>query len=250
MTKIDLLSLLGVLVAFAAIVVGHQLEGGTAGSLWELTALVIVLGGTLGATMLQTPLDIFIRAMMLAKWTFLPPVVEEKTFIATIVRWSNMARREGLLGLEVFVNKEKDPFAKKALQLLVDGNEPQTIRSVMEVDLITKEKYDHEAARVFEGMGGYSPTIGILGAVLGLIHVMSNLEDPSKLGAGIATAFVATIYGVGLANLLFLPIANKLNAVITREVQLKELLLDGIIAIAEGENPRNIENRLQGYFKN
>ncbi len=250
MRRFDILSLLGLITALIAITLGHHLEGGKAGSLWELTALLIVVGGTLGATMLQTPLHVFMRAVTLLKWTFFPPITEGKAFVTRVVRWSNMVRREGLLGLEAFVAKEKDPFVKKALQMLADGNEPQTIRNVMEVHLIAKEKSDHEAARVYEGMGSYSPTIGILGAVLGLIHVMTNLEDPAKLGSGIATAFVATIYGVGFANLLFLPIANKLRNVISHEIQLKELLLDGIIAIAEGEHPRTIETRLYGYFSN
>ena len=249
MSRMDLLSVFGILVAIAAIIGGYQMEGGNPETLWEVTALIIVGGGTLGATMLQTPLPVFMRALRLLKWVFFPPRFQSAKFVESIVRWSNMVRREGLLGLEVFVEKERDPFVRKALQMLVDGNEPEAIRNVMEVDLISKENSDNEAARVFEGMGGYSPTIGIMGAVLGLIHVMNNLGDPSKLGVGIATAFVATIYGVGLANLVFLPIANKLLNVIMQETQVKELILDGIVAIAEGENPRNIESKLRGYFK-
>lgn len=248
MQKLDSLTVLGFLVGLIAVVGGFHLEGGETGALWEVTALVIVLGGTIGATMLQTPVDVFRRALKLLKWVIIPPRSEGKTIIANIVRWSHMVRREGLLGLEAFVSRETDPFVQKALQMLVDGQEPHTIRSVMEVDLIAREKSGHEAASVFEGMGGYSPTIGILGAVLGLIHVMNNLEDPSKLGAGIATAFVATIYGVGFANLFFLPIASKLRTLVSEQIQLKELLLDGIVSIAEGQNPRNIESRLSGYF--
>jgi chemotaxis protein MotA len=164
------------------------------------------------------------------------------------VRWSTLARKEGLLGLEAIIDSEKDGFAKKGLQLLVDGNEPEVIRDCLEVELTTKEHLDIQAARVFEAMGGYSPTIGIIGAVIGLIHVMQNLAKPELLGSGIATAFVATIYGVGLANLLFIPIANKLKAHIFQASQAREMVIDGISSIAEGENPRNIELKLSGFL--
>lgn len=248
MQRLDMLTILGLIFGVAAVVGGYHLEGGETGTLWEVTALLIVLGGTAGATMLQTPMTVFIRAIQLLQWVLVPPKTEGKSIIMNVVRWSHMVRREGLLGLEGFVNRENDPFVKKALQMLVDGQEPAAIQSVMEVDLIAREKTGHEAASVFESMGGYAPTIGIMGAVLGLIQVMNNLEDPAKLGSGIATAFVATIYGVGFANLLFLPIASKLRTLVTEQIQQKELLLDGIIAIAEGQNPRNIESRLSGYF--
>ena len=142
----------------------------------------------------------------------------------------------------------KDDFAKKGLQLLVDGVEPERIREVMEVQINTYEDELRQGAKVWEAAGGYSPTIGILGAVMGLIHVMENLSDPSKLGAGIAVAFVATIYGVGLANLVYLPMANKLKAQVSRHVTYREMLVDGIVGIANGDNPRIIENRLRGYF--
>ncbi len=248
MQRLDTLTIMGLMIGILAVLGGFYLEGGDTGTLWEVAALFIVLGGTLGATLLQTPLSVFRHAINLFKWVIVPPRSEGKVIIANIVRWSHMVRREGLLGLEAFVSREKDPFVRKALQMLVDGQEPGTIRTVMEVDLIAREKSGHEAASVYEGMGGYCPTIGILGAVLGLMHVMNNLEDPSKLGAGIATAFVATIYGVGFANLFFLPVASKLRTIVSEQIQLKELLLDGIVSIAEGQNPRNIESRLSGYF--
>ena len=137
---------------------------------------------------------------------------------------------------------------RKGLQLLVDGNEPEAIRNILEVELQSKEHLDLQAAKVFEGMGGYAPTIGIIGAVLGLIHVMENLADPSKLGSGIASAFVATVYGVGCANLFFLPLANKLKAVVQRQTQQRDMIIQGLLAIAQGENPRNIEMMLKGYL--
>jgi len=164
------------------------------------------------------------------------------------VKWSALARKEGLLGLEAIADRETDSFSKKGLQLLVDGNEPEVIRDCLEVELNTIEHKEMQAAKVYEAMGGYSPTIGIIGAVVGLIQVMQNLANPELLGAGIATAFVATIYGVGFANLFFLPISNKLKLEAYALIQAKELMLEGITAIAEGENPRNIELKLSGYI--
>lgn len=244
----DLLSIVGLLLGVAAIVGGNILEGGHASSLVQLAALVIVGGGTLGAVMVQTPVPVFLHALKIFPWIFRPPPLDGEAVIRKVVGWSNIARKEGLLGLEGAAESEPDLFARKGLQMLVDGNEPETIRGVMEVELDTLEERELAAARVFEAMGGYSPTIGIVGAVLGLIHVMQNLADPSRLGPGIATAFVATIYGVGFANLLFLPSANKLKAVARRRGRVREMVLDGIVAIAEGENPRNIEARLQGFL--
>ena len=171
-----------------------------------------------------------------------------KAQIKKILNWSTLARKEGLLGLESMVSKEKDTFAKKGLQLLVDGNEPEVIRECLEVELMTKETLDLQAAKVYDALGGYCPTFGIIGAVMGLIHVMQNLSDPKLLGAGIATAFVATIYGVGLANLLFLPIASKLKTNVQSNSHAREMLAEGIVAIAEGENPRNIELKLTGFL--
>ena len=216
-------------------------------SLMQGTAFLIVAGGTVGAIMVQSPLSVFIRSLKMVAWVFIPPKVEQKVAIEKIIGWSTIARKEGLLGLEALVETEKDLFAQKGIQLLVDGSEPEVIRSILEVELDVKEHIDTQAAKVYEGMGGYSPTIGIIGAVLGLIHVMGNLADPSKLGSGIAVAFVATIYGLVLANLIFLPMANKMKGLIHNQSQFREMVIEGIISIAEGENPRNIETKLQGY---
>ena len=243
----DVLSIVGVVLAFGAILGGNFLEGGHIESLLQLTAFIIVGGGTTGAIMVQTPMSTFLRALKMVLWVFLPPKLSPDEAIEKIVSWSNIARKEGLLGLETMAENEADLFARKGLQLLVDGNEPETIRNILEVDMDAKEHKDTQSAKVFEGMGGYSPTIGIIGAVMGLIHVMSNLADPSKLGEGIATAFVATIYGVGMANLFFLPMANKLKSHVHRQTQFREMIVEGVISIAEGENPRNIETKLQSY---
>jgi len=245
----DMLSMVGIMLALVAILGGNILEGGHTSSLVQLTAFVIVAGGTLGAVMVQTPLRTFVRAMRMASWVFVPVKLQPEEAAEKIVNWSNIARREGLLGLEAIAEEEPDQFARKGLQLLVDGGEPEVIRAILEVEIDNKEHQDIQAAKVFDGMGGYSPTIGIIGAVMGLIHVMNNLADPSKLGSGIATAFVATIYGVGFANLLFLPMANKLKSQVHNQTQFREMVVEGVISIAEGENPRNIETRLQGYYR-
>jgi len=244
-----MLSMTGILLATVAILGGNILEGGHMSSLVQLTAFVIVGGGTLGAVMVQTPIATFVRSMKIAAWVFFPVKLQPEEAADKIVNWSNIARREGLLGLEAIAEEEPDQFARKGLQLLVDGSEPEVIRSILEVEIDAREHQDIQAAKVFDGMGGYSPTIGIIGAVMGLIHVMNNLADPSKLGGGIATAFVATIYGVGFANLLFLPMANKLKSQVHSQTQFREMIVEGVISIAEGENPRNIETKLQGYYQ-
>ncbi len=243
----DKISVLGLFIGIAAIVGGQILEGGHVGSLSQPAALLIVLGGTMGAVMLQSPYATFMRGMRMVRWVWYPPTVDYLQLIKQITSWSHLSRREGLLALENSMSQLKDDFARKGLQLLVDGAEPERLREVLEVEIST---YEHElkmSARIWESAGGYSPTIGILGAVLGLIHVMENLSEPSKLGAGIAVAFVATIYGVGLANLVFLPMANKLKSHINRLIVQREMIVDGLVGIANGDNPRIIESRLQGY---
>lgn len=243
----DLTSLLGLMLGLIAIVGGQVLEGGHIGSLVQPTAFLIVIGGTLGATLLQSPLRTFVRGLRMLAWVFLPPKLDPENLITQIIRWAQLSRKEGLLALENQIATLNDEFLRKGLQLLVDGAEPDRLRDVMEVEIAFFETEEKQAARTWESAGGYAPTIGILGAVMGLIHVMENLSDPSKLGSGIAVAFVATIYGVGSANLIFLPMSKKLMANIARQVALRELYLDGLIGIANGDNPRIIESRLRGY---
>lgn len=247
--KIDYLTILGLIVGVTAILIGQQLEGGKLSTLINGPAALIVIGGTVGAVMLQSPIAVFIRAIKMLWWTISTPQFDTEAVIQKIIQWSNIARREGLLGLENLEDQEQDLFSKKGLQLLIDGSEPETIRKIMEVDIHTREHFDIQAARVFESMGGYSPTIGIIGAVLGLIQVMGNLSDPSKLGGGIAVAFVATIYGVALANLVLLPIANKLKSIVITDAHYNEMIVEGLVSIAEGENPRNIETKLIGFLR-
>ncbi len=245
----DFLSILGIVLGFSAIISGNFIGGGSLSALANLPAFVIVFGGTLGATLLHFPPRVIFHSIKISLLIFRPRKVELKSQITKVVSWSTLARKEGLLGLEVIVEKEEDPFARKGLQLLVDGNEPEVIRDCLNVDLDTIEHREMQAAKVYEAMGGYSPTIGILGSVVGLIQIMQNLSDPELLSAGIATSFVATVYGVGFANLLFIPIANKLKFHGYALLQSKEMMMVGITAIAEGENPRNIELKLSGFIQ-
>lgn len=245
----DLLSILGVIIGFAAILGGNFFEGGAAASLVNMPAAFIVFGGTMGAAMLQTPKACLQRSLSIFSWIFMPPPVNFKQGVDKIVKWSGIVRKKGLLGLEDVANKEKDVFARKALALLIDGNEPEVVRRVMENELILNEQRDIDAVRFYESMGGYAPTIGIIGAVMGLIHVMRNLADPEQLGPGIAVAFVATIYGVALANLFLLPIANKLKMCVNQHSQYSELIIEGILSIANGENPKAIATKLDGYLR-
>ncbi|HTV97381.1 MAG TPA: flagellar motor protein [Steroidobacteraceae bacterium] len=244
----DILSIIGVVLGLIAIIGGAILKGSSAGALVGSAAFVIVVVGTMAASLVQTPISTFLRAWRIISWVFMPPASDPTAMIEKIVEWSNIARKQGLLGLESAVEQEKDDFLKKGLQSLVDGGEPEAIRSSMEIELDTMEHFDTQAAKVFEAMGVYSPTLGIIGAVMGLMAVMQNLNDPSKLGHGIAAAFVATIYGISFANLVFLPMSNKLKSVIHAQMQVRTMVIEGLIAIAQGENPRNIESKLQGYF--
>jgi chemotaxis protein MotA len=244
----DVISIIGLVVGLAAILGGQWLEGGHIASLVQPTAFVIVMGGTFGAVMLQSPFATFMQGMAMAKWVFTPPVLAQRELIERIADWSHTARKEGLLALDGYLAELDDPFLRKGLQLLVDGAEPDRVREVLEVEISAQEDQMKLAAKIWESAGGYAPTIGILGAVMGLIHVMENLSDPSKLGAGIAVAFVATIYGVGFANLVFLPVAKKLLAHVGRLTLMRDMYVDGLIGIANGDNPRIIESRLQGYL--
>lgn len=243
----DIISLAGLTLGIAAILLGQVLEGGHIGSLVQPTALFIVLGGTVGAVMLQSPTAVLFAGLRMTKWVFFPPRLSKEELMARIDQWSHIARKEGLLALESQVESLDDPFMTKGLQLLVDGAEPDRLRDVLDVEIDSYAEQMKAGAKIWESAGGYAPTIGILGAVMGLIHVMENLSDPSKLGAGIAVAFVATIYGVGAANLIFLPVGKKLLANIARLVTMREMFVDGLVGIANGDNPRIIESRLQGY---
>lgn len=244
----DILSIIGLLLAVVAILVGAVLKGAGIQALLSAAAFMIVIVGTIAAVCVQTPMPSMRRALQILPWIFKPPVHEPEFLIRKLCDWSAIARRQGLLGLETQLKSESNGFLRRGLQLVVDGNEPDSIRATLEVDLQARENADLRAARVFEGMGIYSPTLGIIGAVLGLMAVMQNLADPSKLGHGIAAAFTATVYGIGLANLVFLPMANKLKGTVQVQAHYNEMVIEGLIGIAQGENPRSIENRLLGFL--
>ncbi len=245
----DLLTIVGITLGLGAVIGGQVLEGGSIHAIMQLTAAIIVIGGTVGAVMVNYQLPTFMLAIKNAKKVIVNSKVDAKQIRRHISDLSTIARKDGLLALESMVKKIEDPFLKRGLQLVVDGAEPQLIREILEIDIAYCEEYQNTSAKVFESAGGYSPTIGILGAVLGLIHVMENLADPNKLGAGIAVAFVATVYGVGSANLLWLPLAGKLKFKIREETILKEMMIEGLISLSEGENPRRVEEKLTGFLR-
>lgn len=244
----DKLTLLGLVVGLTGIMAGQILEGGDLSILFQGAAFLIVFGGTLGAVMVQCPTKVFFMAIKMSRWAFVTPRLHSRDMARQLMEWSALARKEGILALEVRTSDIDDPFLKKGLQLLVDGNSAEKIREVLDVDTHSWEQLRWQSARVWEAAAGYSPTIGIIGAVLGLMHVMQNLGEPSKLGGGIAVAFVATIYGVAFANLLFLPVANKLKSIIMQQTHMREMVVDGLVGIANGDNPRLIEIKLQSYI--
>ncbi len=244
----DILSIIGLVLAANAVLLGAVLRGAGLMALISLEAFMVVGVGTIAATCIQTPLPVMKHALRIFPWIIRPPPRDGQQIITKIVEWSNTARKQGLLGLEPLIARESDGFVQKALQLVVDGSEPEAISGAMLVELNMREHADIAAAKMFEGAGTYSPTLGIIGAVLGLMAVLQNLTDPAKLGAGIASAFTATIYGISLANLFFLPVAAKLKGIIHRQTQIREMIIDGMMSIAQGENPRAIEAKLQGYL--
>lgn len=244
----DKASIIGLVLGIGAVLGGQALEGGHLGSIMQITAFVIVIGGTFGAVFLSYPFKQVIAALKGVKSIIKEPAQNAEEIIKQITQYANKARKEGILSLEKEIKNIDNIFLKKALTMAVDGLEPHLIREAMETELEYLDEHGKISSKIFKSAGGYAPTIGILGAVLGLIHVMENLNDPSKLGAGIAVAFVATVYGVGSANLLFLPIATKLEVRHRNEMILREMMLEGVISVSNGENPRLIEEKLRSYL--
>ncbi|HEY5602706.1 MAG TPA: flagellar motor protein [Gammaproteobacteria bacterium] len=244
----DLLSIVGLLVAGVAVVGGFLIEGGSFPVLWNVSALLIVFGGTFGAAMVQSPLSQFSRAMEMMLWVFFPPRTGAQQMVKKIMDWSNIARKEGLLGLETAAETEPDTFARKGLQLLVDGNDPNVIRRVLQVEISSKSHSDNQAAGIVESMGRYSVIAGILAAVIGLMQTTHYAQQADALSAGIEAALVALVYGFCFAQFVFVPFAGKLKYAVSAQAQIHNLLLEGVLSIAEGENPRNIETKLQGFI--
>jgi len=243
----DLATIIGIVMGFAAVFGGAFLEGLHMGALIQPTAALIVLGGTFGATFICFPLSSIIKAFKDVKIAFLPPKVDHESVVKDIINYATKARRNGLISLEQEAQSARDPFIKKGISLVVDGIDPQKLRETLEADIMAFEDHTKHSVEFYEAAGGFAPTIGIIGAVLGLIHVMSNLSDTSKLGAGIAVAFVATIYGLMTANIICLPIGTKLKIRMKEEVLRRVMILEGLIAIQNGENPHFIEQKLKAF---
>ncbi|MBL0160969.1 MAG: flagellar motor protein [Bryobacterales bacterium] len=238
----------GLLLAVGGILGGYYLEHGRAGDLMGASAALIVLGGSLGATLVANPLSLVRRAVRLTGSLLREPADDSAALLETIVDFATRARKAGIVALEQEAMEVEDAFLRKSLTLAVDGVDLQEIRSSMELDMDVVERRWEDAAKVYESAGGFAPTIGIIGAVLGLITVMGDLSDISKVGKGIAAAFVATIYGVGSANLLFLPAGHKLRLRAAAARERQELILEGVCSIAEGLNPKMIRSKLEAYL--
>ena len=240
----DWASVVGICLALAGLFIGHGLDGGKLASLVQPAAFAIVVIGTFGAVLLQTEAPTFVRGMRMLRWVFRPPPSQRAVLARDIAKWSMLARRDGLLSLEAYMQGTPDKFIKKGLRLMIDGIDPAKLRGLLDTEVTAYEFGQRQAVKIWESAAGYSPTIGILGAVLGLIHVMENLSDPSKLGAGIAVAFVSTVYGVGLANLFFYPVANKLKSIVAETVTQYEILTDVFFDLASGDHSRVIDERV------
>jgi chemotaxis protein MotA len=245
----DVASITGVLVGFAAVVGGLLLEGGRIADIAQLTGAIIVFGGTLGAVMITTPVSNLMRAFSQIRLVFFEPKYSKSALIGEIIRLANIARKNGIVSLESDVDQLPDPFFRKALSLGVDGTDLEALRKMMELELDVEADQGRADAKVFETAGGYAPTIGIIGAVLGLIQVMKHLDNIDAVGHGIAVAFVATVYGVGSANLFFLPAAGKIRSRMEQSLRVRELMLEGVCSIVQGLHPGLIERQLEAYAR-
>src|ERR1700756_1645278 len=246
--NVDKSSLTGVILAVGGILAGLLLEGGNLRQIIQPTAAMIVFGGTLGAVMLQFPLPVVQHAIRRLGSVFVSPQQSPEATIQRLVQFAQKARREGIVSLDADLAQIEDPFLKKSLMLAVDGTEPEELRKIMELELDNQAEYEEQVPQVFESAGGFAPTVGIIGAVLGLIQVMQHLDKIDEVGRGIAVAFVATIYGVGSANLLYLPVSGKMKLRIREEQIMREMTLEGVASILEGMNPRMLETKLLGFL--
>lgn len=245
----DILSLIGMFLGVGSIITAMVLDGGNLKSLIQLSAFIIVMGGTLAATLVQTSLATFMRGLKMALWVLMPPKDDRPEQLRQITDWLRIARHQFVLALDPVAEQQTDPFVRQALRLVVDGVEAAQIRVVLESNILTAAHEEMQGAEMYEAMGGYAPTVGILGAVMGLITVMAHLDDPSRLGDGIATAFVATVYGVAGANLFFLPMGAKLKQLVKRRIRRLEMITEGMIGIAVLESPLQLEMRLRSFLE-
>lgn len=245
----DILTLLGITIGIGAILLGNALEGGAISFLFQPVSFLIVFGGTIGATMAQSCYSAFKRAIIILPWTLFHKNAYCELKPVDVTNWSKVWREGGPAALEEFAAEHtKDPFIQRALELLVEGHPAETLEATLEIELEEIHHEDMVAVQVYESMGGYSPTIGLIGAILGLIQVMQNITDPDQLGSGISTAFIATIYGLGLANILYIPIAKKLETLVNLRARHHEMITAAVVAMAHKENPRYITSRLSAYL--
>jgi chemotaxis protein MotA len=244
----DLATILGLGIALFGILFGQWLEGGSIFQILQPTAALIVFGGTLGATMIGFPMSVMKQAASDLFHVIKDDDVQPNAVIDEIIKFTNKARREGIISLEKDASSVKDDFFRKSIMMAVDGSEPKELRQTMEVELQYMEERGEHSPKVYEAAGGYAPTVGIIGAVLGLIQVMQHLDNIEEVGHGIAVAFVATIYGVAAANIVFLPVAGKLKFKHRKKMIIKEMMLEGTLGILEGQNPRLIETKLTSFL--
>jgi len=241
-------SIAGIALAVIGILAGMMIEGGKISQITQPTAALIVGGGTIGAVMIQFPLPTFIAAVKKMRDVFITRTIDGETVVKQLVQFATKARKSGIVSLDQDLNSVEDPFLRQALMLAVDGTEPSAVRKIMQLEMDNRSELEEKIPQVFESAGGFAPTIGIIGAVLGLIQVMQHLDNIDEVGRGIAVAFVATIYGVGLANILFLPVAGKLKIRHREEMVIKELMIEGVISILEGMNPRMMDLKLRTFL--
>jgi chemotaxis protein MotA len=246
--SVDKSSIGGIVLAVGGIVAGLLIEGGNLRQVLQPTAAMIVFGGTIGAVMLQFPLPVLADAVRRLGSVFVSPESSPEIMIQKLIHYAQKARKEGIVSLDAELDEIEDAFLRKSLMLAVDGTEPEELRKIMELELDNQAEYEEQAPQVFESAGGFAPTVGIIGAVLGLIQVMQHLDKIDEVGRGIAVAFVATIYGVGSANLLYLPVAGKMKLRIRGEQIIREMTLEGVVSILEGMNPRMLETKLLSFL--
>ena len=244
----DIFAVIGVFLGIGFILTGQAMEGGNIGQLLQVTAAFIVLGGTTGAIVLSFPPKILANALKMLKNVFMPPKCDFQGLITEIGGFATKARKDGIIALEKEANNASDTLLSLGLGAVADGTDPTLVREMMENQISQEEQYVHNCAKVFESFGGYSPTLGIIGAVLGLIQVMQNLSDPSKLGAGIAVAFVATIYGLFAANLVMIPLGTRIKFIFQDVFLYKNMILEGVLSIQAGESPILIERKLKSFL--
>ncbi len=244
----DIATLIGLLIGIAGLIGGFLLEGGHAGMLWVHTAFVIVVGGTVGATMIGYSMDELKKMGYFFSMVFSDKKIDYLGVLETLVDTADKARREGLLSLESQLPDIDSPFMARGLQLVIDGTDPELTRNMLEMEIEAFEKEEHLGADIFMTAGGFAPTMGIIGTVMGLVHVLSNVADPDELAGAIAVAFLATLYGVGSANVLWIPFATKCKTKANKQVLLMELILEGVLSIQAGENPRVIREKLMTFL--